>query len=272
MEISERNWKDRLAPIALGVGLFLTICWAAAALASIGHIIGWWTLPAYLAELIPGKSNLHGVSAGETGDFLTGWLTPLALTWFVVTVFMQQHELKLQRIELERLRIEFAESRRAADEQTNQLKTSNEVRERQIFIEIMKDVLAFSHRNSYLIMFSLHSFVFQKFGKEFSLDEETAAIRCRSALCSLNSEELMFGELSVDQINKTIQENKSDDLRRFARGLVDMANRYEYMMAKSQEVGMDEYYDGICTYRLEGELMRLSASAVEKLPAIRRSV
>ncbi len=76
---------------------------------------------------------------GATGDFLTGWLTPLALTCFVITVFLQKRELALQRQEWEG-------SKEAAEQQAEQLKQSNNVRERQLFREVLLDTIAMMPR------------------------------------------------------------------------------------------------------------------------------
>lgn len=61
---------------------------------------------------------------GETGDYWAGWLTPLALGWFVVTVLLQHFELRLQRQELSLLRHEYEQSRRAAERQAAALEAS----------------------------------------------------------------------------------------------------------------------------------------------------
>lgn len=71
-------------------------------------------------------------SIGETGDYLTGWLTPLALFWFVITVFLQRYELLEQRRE-------FIKGRRAAENQASHLDQSNKVRKEQSFIDILKE-------------------------------------------------------------------------------------------------------------------------------------
>jgi hypothetical protein len=54
----------------------------------------------------------------EKGDSLAGIAGALAFLWIVITVMMQGQELRLQRIELERMR-------EAAQEQSNYLKTEN---------------------------------------------------------------------------------------------------------------------------------------------------
>ncbi len=83
---------------------------------------------------------------GETGDFLTGWLTPLALMWFVITVFLQKRELALQRQEFVAMRKEWEGSKEAAEQQADQLKQSNNVRERQLFREVLLDTIAMMPR------------------------------------------------------------------------------------------------------------------------------
>lgn len=42
----------------------------------------------------------------QLGDYLAGVFSPLAFGWFVVTVFIQLEELRLQRIELQKARDE----------------------------------------------------------------------------------------------------------------------------------------------------------------------
>lgn len=59
---------------------------------------------------------LLNASPNEVGDTLAGFAGTMAFVWIIVTVFLQNHELRAQRQELRLTRIEFAEQRQATQE------------------------------------------------------------------------------------------------------------------------------------------------------------
>ena len=69
---------------------------------------------------VPFLFNLKPNGLNEWGDFLTGFLSPLALAWFVATLYLQRSELGLQRKELEFSREEMRLSREAQEVQSRQ--------------------------------------------------------------------------------------------------------------------------------------------------------
>ena len=263
MEISKKNWKDRIAPFALGVGLIFTVCWAAAALASIGHIIGWWVLPVYLAELVPGKTNLSGVSAGETGDFLTGWLTPLALTWFVITVFMQQHELKLQRIELEQLREEFAGSRKAADEQAKHQSVANQINNRTLVRLIIDDSKEFTARECIHLVNALNSLWTKIDVQHKIITSDTSIKNVHSLVMSLLVDGKLSRGLSLEAIMS--DSHRRHDYESSAADIIRrLSDQFLALKREAKNADIEDYFGTFCTSQIEGELMKICRQLVDR--------
>lgn len=63
--------------------------------------------------------NKDGIELNAVGDFLAGWFAPLALFWFLFTVYMQGRELFLQRKEFEKFAEEQKLSRASIERQAN---------------------------------------------------------------------------------------------------------------------------------------------------------
>lgn len=61
------------------------------------------------------RGGFNGLN--EWGDYLAGFMSPLALAWFVATLILQSKELQLQRSELELQRGEMVASRETLDKQ-----------------------------------------------------------------------------------------------------------------------------------------------------------
>jgi hypothetical protein len=258
------NSKKDGKRVGFGIALSITALWAIGVLFVLGYVIDMWSAPNFLIEWLPEKPSKQALSLGETGDFLTGWLTPLALTWFVITVFLQRKELALQRKEFEKMREEYSQSREAAVEQAQPLKSSNKVRERQVFIEIVKDSLLMSDRHSYLIIKSLSEYMLRKFNnKSIRPDEGKALRQCYCVLEQIDEN----GKLpqTAKKIEDTGNENDTYYMD-FVIHLQQLSKRHSYLSAEATNVGLERYYEGICAYRMEGEIMVLSARIINRLP------
>lgn len=87
--------------------LSFTACWTVGVLFVLGYNLELWRLPHWLSQVTPSFSQeTQKISLGETGDFLTGWLQPVALSWFVAAILLQFRELRLQRKKFEKLKNE----------------------------------------------------------------------------------------------------------------------------------------------------------------------
>ena len=141
---SDNSWNSGRLLIALG--FVLSIIWMAAAIwfpwcyHKVPGVPEWCIVDPYWGQ----------ASFGETGDYLTGWLTPLALFWFVITVFLQRYELIQQRRE-------FIKGREAAEEQADHLKKSNDVRREQIIIDLIKESQEVRKTHIYIISILIQS-------------------------------------------------------------------------------------------------------------------
>ena len=91
---------------------------------------------------------------GEHGDYLTGFLTPVAFGWFVITVFLQREELINQRTEL-RLSREQYEKTAEANEQISKST------DRQLVLRMLVDIERIGL--SYVVQIS------EKFGSSMSI-------------------------------------------------------------------------------------------------------
>jgi len=125
---NESNSDGNTGRLLILLGFVLSVVWLAAAI--------WFPWCFHKAPGVPEWCIVDPywgqASFGETGDYLTGWLTPLALFWFIITVFLQRYELLEQRRE-------FIKGRKAAQEQAGHLERSNQVRKEQTFIDILKE-------------------------------------------------------------------------------------------------------------------------------------
>src|SRR5919106_753687 len=107
--------------------LILTAIWVILAIA----------YPWYIHEPLQSMLGQNAARLGETGDYLAGWFTPLAFSWFIVTVFLQRNELKHQREELKMMRQEYSQSRIAAENQVQQLASSSLTAKQEILMQML---------------------------------------------------------------------------------------------------------------------------------------
>ena len=84
---------------------------------------GWHTFPA-AGRLSAQRLQLECATRKKprhwnaVGDFLAGWFAPMAFAWFLVAVFLQMRELKLQRLEFEKMREEQEKGRISSERQS----------------------------------------------------------------------------------------------------------------------------------------------------------
>jgi len=95
------DWRSGVTWVALAV----TIVWVFVVIR-----LPEWLQPGCLynpfgAMIISPAYCGKAMTFNEWGDYLTGFLTPPALFWFVWTLFLQKRELKYQREELEQARV-----------------------------------------------------------------------------------------------------------------------------------------------------------------------
>jgi hypothetical protein len=90
---------------------------------SVVYVAGVFLFAAWKDAGLPANERM---ALNEWGDYFTGFISPLALAWFVVTAFLQRGELGLQRSELELQRKEMVlqreEMARARDVWSDQQK------------------------------------------------------------------------------------------------------------------------------------------------------
>jgi hypothetical protein len=107
-------------PTALQVGVGLSVAYVTAVIAFAAWVNG-------------GAAEQDRMALNEWGDYFTGFLSPLALAWFVITAFfqraelgLQRHELKLQREEMGLQRREMERARDVwSDQQKEQKRTAD---------------------------------------------------------------------------------------------------------------------------------------------------
>jgi hypothetical protein len=123
------------APLALKVGIALTI--------------GWLVLLAlYLSSSVHTWSALWTLPANNFGDFLAGAFAPVAFLWLAIAVLLQRRELELQREELrhnrEALSLQADELRRTVAEnaaQAKSLEASKEYARQEVVIRTTESTL-----------------------------------------------------------------------------------------------------------------------------------
>lgn len=93
------------------------------------------------------------------GDYLAGVFSPLAFGWFVVTVFIQLEELRLQREELQESRLATQDIAREAGEQRRVLELQNQAAEKRLEIEDdhRREFLAESHLSALFLNITDHA-------------------------------------------------------------------------------------------------------------------
>lgn len=87
-EATPDSGEEDSTPIALRVGYVLTVVW--------GLVV--------LGYALSRGSSIFDLVPNEWGDFFAGATAPLAFLWLAVAVFLQKHELELQRQELREAR------------------------------------------------------------------------------------------------------------------------------------------------------------------------
>jgi hypothetical protein len=101
------NWKNKMTGPKMRAGIILTVLYL---LGVIGGPFIFGKTPSLL---------------NEWGDYLAGFVAPVALGWFVLTLLLQRKELELQRKELELQRNEMELSRKVmVDQSAQQLRTA----------------------------------------------------------------------------------------------------------------------------------------------------
>lgn len=73
----------------------------------------------------------------DAAQVVAGWLTPLALCWFVATVLLQGKELEAQREELKATRKEHMENRIASEKHAEAMDVSSKTQQKSLIIDVI---------------------------------------------------------------------------------------------------------------------------------------
>jgi hypothetical protein len=218
-----------------------TIAWGLLALA-------YPLLHEHLGGLYFGTSSL-----GETGDFLSGWLTPLAFLWFVVAVFLQRAELKRQREELELMRKEYAESRKVAEDQASHLRASSLVGARQVFMEMLDDSQQAMTFNAYKLHEHMVKFMRPQTGADFI----PFVYGNHRDLLDKNAQALQFLR-DTNTLNRVNHSIPADAWVGFIQLLHAMVQHHNSLKSEAARVELLEYYMYMHQNSQIGEIVRSS--------------
>lgn len=106
----------------------------------IGYILsGIFSIPVifyalYITFMTDGLSRFV-----DAAQFVAGWLTPLALCWFVATVLLQRKELEAQREELKATRHEHRENRIASERYAEAMDTSSKLQQKSLILDLIRE-------------------------------------------------------------------------------------------------------------------------------------
>ena len=105
---------------------------------TIGYILtALFTTPVvafalYITFMTGGQSRFS-----DAAQVVAGWLTPLALCWFVATVLLQPKELEAQREELRAARKEHMENRIASEKHAEAMDASSKTQQKSLLINMI---------------------------------------------------------------------------------------------------------------------------------------
>lgn len=253
-----KNLASQIHNVFLGLFLIITATWFSGVVFILGFSLNLWNAPEWLVSILSEALSDPKIRLGETGDFLTGWLTPLALTWFVVTVFMQKYELSLQRKEFEELRKEFQGNRKASERHAVLQDEANKIEHRNLVRSIFEDSKDFTKRGCMLIVNSINSIPEDIRQRTIirNVNEVNATITWYANSLQLLETGNLSGGLSLDQIFDYKGEDGSYHLS--ARELIEgLAQQYRSLGREARRVDMVEYFQSFCSYQIEGEIMKI---------------
>ena len=261
----ENKWTDRVTSVAFWLFLMFTLAWAATAVGTLGHAVDWWIAPRWVIQLIPAHSADEAVRLGETGDFLTGWLQPLALTWFVITVFMQMRELRLQRLEFEKLQEEYKGNKIATQEQAKHLEQANRLNNRTLVRSIIQDSKNLVDRNAFLTIQALNQLQanLDAGQNQFGQLDSISSTRWLDFARAFRADGEAQG-LRLEVIWSDATEPAAHGYR--ARELIErMADQYSDLKQEAVRAEMEEYYDAFCHGTIQGELTKVCWDLCQKM-------
>jgi hypothetical protein len=211
-----------------------------------------------------GRFYFGSSALGETGDFLTGWFTPLAFIWFVFAVFLQRKELANQRKELELMRKEYAQSREVSKEQASHLKQSSIVGARQVFMKMLDDATLSLTFSAYRIqrqlptggsMQSRDDFKSFLDGNDRQILDNT--VKVLHALCEAG-----------DTLERTRSSMAIGKWGIFIQLLEVMVHRHEELKGEAEKVQLLDYYMYIHQSTLAGEMVNCASLILHKANAL----
>jgi hypothetical protein len=182
---------------------------------------------------------------GETGDFLTGWLTPLAFLWFVVAVFLQRSELINQRKELHLMRDEYRQSRGAAEKQASHLKKSSLIQSREVFMRMLADAQSADTYDALQIQEQL---------RRLGLINATDNFLADSKVIPHNTIEYLRPIHRDFELSKRLSEHSQ--WPKLVRILHDISSRHEHMKVRAIDSQLLDYYLDVHQHSQMGEFMK----------------
>ena len=232
----------------------------------LGRRLGVWEFPQWLGRIPPFfPQDDPTIKLGETGDFLTGWLQPLALSWFVIAVLLQFRELRLQRKEFSKLKDEYRGNKEATELQAKHLALANTLANRELVRSIIQDSKNLVQVNAIRSEHALEEMIHRlhpsadetavKQGKSV----EAWVIKLRTIVKDGGYQHLSIKRIYEDEWSPQKTENRLWDL------IERMADQYLNLKKEAEGADMDEYYDAFCADTIEGEVTKLSRNLVEQM-------
>jgi hypothetical protein len=231
--------------IALGIAVVASFAWLYLAYLYATEFHDWLALTL-------GDNELR---LGESGDYLTGWVTPVAFLWFVVAIFMQRSELINQRRELALMREQYKESTEAAREQVSHLRESSLVAEKQMFMKMLEESKLAVAINAHRIV-SLGSSI-------QGLTMISGGLSHWSKPGSVVRECAAFLTLNMESIPRLHRNQAADD---FMAAIYDLLERHLRLEKDAERARLTDFYRDYQKYSPVQELI----AAAERVLQIRQ--